>query len=308
MPSLQHVRECDFVEIRDARTDKLMRRGILRRPNFLMIEFRAVQLSVSKAERAQIQGSQMQMIERVPRTRPLPPASKKPKKSSGDAERAKVAFFGPSPLLAGENAADYDEFLEQVVTAVKPTGALERIWVRDFAYHDWEAIRLRRLKATLINEAIQDSLSDELYDCSAKETGNAAEPLAEDDSDATLAEDNSAPDPSDDAFEAANELARRWVAGDQDAKNKIRKIFATAGRDIEEVVADATTTALMQTMEAVEPIDRMIMTAESRRNAVVREVDRHRAMLGLQFRRPSEQIDDAEYKVIEDRKAKDRAA
>ena len=164
------------------------------------------------------------------------------------------------------------------------------------------------VKGDAHKRGLSGSLSDELYDCSAKETGNAAEPLAEDHSDATLAEDNGAPDPSDDAFEAANELARRWVAGDQDAKNKIRKIFATAGRDIEEVVADAKTTALMQTMEAVEPIDRMIMTAESRRNAVVREVDRHRAMLGLQFRRPSEQTHDAEYKVIEDGKAKDRTA
>ena len=186
----------------------------------------------------------------------------KTKRLSGDAERAKVAFFGPAPLLAGENAADYDEFFEQVVATVKPTGILEEIWARDFVYHEWEAIRLRRLKVTLVNEAFQDSLSDELYDCSAKKTGNAAEPLAEDDSDATLAKDNGAPDPSDDAFEAANELARRWVAGDRDAKNKIRKIFATAGRDIEEVVAEAKTTALMDTMEAVEPIDRKIMTAE----------------------------------------------
>jgi hypothetical protein len=278
------------------------------RTELFMIEFRAVRLSVSKAERAQSQGSQTQMVERVRRERLLLPASKKPKESSGDAERAKVAFFGPPPLLAGENAADYDEFLEQVVTAVKPTGALERIWVRDFAYHDWEAIRLRRLKTTLINEAFRDSLSDELCRCSAKETGNAVEPLAEDDSDATLAEDNGAPDPSDDEFEAASELARRWVAGDRDAKNEIRKIFATAGRDIEEVVDDAMTTALMQTMEDVERVDRKIMTAESRRNAVVREVDRHRAMLGLQFRRPTEQIHDAEYKVIEDGKAKDGTA
>ncbi|MGA8614584.1 MAG: hypothetical protein WB760_23495 [Xanthobacteraceae bacterium] len=245
------------------------------------------------------------MIERVRRNRPLLPASKKPKESSGGAERGKFPFFGPAPLLAGENAADHDEFLEQVMATVQPTDIIEETWVRDFVYHDWEAIRLRRLKATLINEAFRDSLSDELYRCSAKETGNAAESLAEDDSDATLAKDNGAPDPLDDEFEA---LARRWVAGDRDAKNKIRKIFATAGRNIEEEVDDAMTTALMQTMENVERIDRMIMTAESRRNAVVREVDRHRAMLGLQFRRPSEPIHDAEYKVIEDGKAKDKAA
>jgi hypothetical protein len=253
----------------------------------------------------------MQMVERVRRNRLLLPASKGPKQPSRSAGQGKFPFFGPAPLLAGENAADYDEFLEQVVTTVKPIGALEQIWVRDFVYHDCETSRLRRLKATLLNDAFRDLLKVELYGCAVKEGEDAAEPRVEDDSDVTLTEDDVEPDRSDDEVEvdpeeqAAYELARRWVAGDQGAKNKIRKIFATAGRDIEEVVADVTAAAFLNTLEDVERIDRIIMTAESRRNAVVREVDRHRAMLGLQFGRPSEQIHGAEYKVVEDRKAKD---
>jgi hypothetical protein len=220
------------------------------------------------------------MVERVRRNKPLLPGSKNPRESSGDTEPGKFPFFGPAPLLAGENAADYDEFLEQVVATVKPTGILEQIWARDFVYHEWEAGRLRRLKATLVNDAVRDFLKDELYDCSVKETEDVAEPEEKNDSDATLAEGNVEPDPSEDEVkadpeeQAASELARRWVAGDQ---------------------------------EDVDRVDRKIMTAESRRNAVVREVDRHRAMLGLQFRRPSEQIHDAEYKVIEDGKAKEKA-
>jgi hypothetical protein len=256
----------------------------------------------------------MQMVERVRREKLLLPASKEPRESSGAVGRGKFTFFGPPPLLAGENAADHDKFLQQVTAAVRPTDILEEIWVRDFVLHDWEASRLRRVKVTLMNDAARDLLKDELYACFLKEAEDAAEPPVEDDSDTTLTEDNVEPDRSDDEVEvdpeeqAAYELARRWVAGDQGAKNKMRKIFATAGRDIEEVVADVTATAAMNTMEDVEWIDRMIMTAESRRNAVVREVDRHRAMLGLQFRRTSEQIHGAEYKVIEDRKAKDKAA
>jgi len=250
------------------------------------------------------------MTERVRRNRLLLPATEKPKVSAGGTERGKVAFFGPAPLLAGEDVEDYNEFLEQVVATVKPTGILEEIWARDVVYHEWEAGRLRRLKARLINEAVRDLLKDELHGCSVKETEDVAESQEEDDSDATLAEDNVEPDSSggeaDTEEQAASELARRWLAGDQSATNKIRKIFATAGRDIEEVVADVKTTALMSTIEDVDWVDRKIMTAESCRNAVVREVDRHRAMLGLQLRRPSEQIHDAEYKVIEDRKTKDK--
>ena len=40
-------------------------------------------------------------------------------------------FFGPAPLLDGEDPAAYDELLARVSGAVKPSDILEEIWVRD---------------------------------------------------------------------------------------------------------------------------------------------------------------------------------
>ena len=59
-------------------------------------------------------------------------------------------FFGPPPLLDGEDPAAYDDLLASVSGAVKPSDILEEIWVRDVVDLAWEARRLRRLKANLI--------------------------------------------------------------------------------------------------------------------------------------------------------------
>jgi hypothetical protein len=65
----------------------------------------------------------------------------------------KWSFFGPAPLLDGEDSAAYDELLARVSGAVKPSDILEEIWVRDVVDLVWEALRLRRLKANLIIRA-----------------------------------------------------------------------------------------------------------------------------------------------------------
>jgi hypothetical protein len=249
------------------------------------------------------------MVERVRSKRHLLPAPKGQRESSIGADRAK--FFGSVPLLAGENAADHNEFSQQVKAAVKPIDILDQIWVRDFVDYECDVSRLRRVKVKFFNDAAQNLLKDEILRCSVKEAEDAAGRPFEDDSDGILTEGDIETDRSDEDAEAdraANELAGRWIAGDQGAKSEMRKIFATAGRDVEEVIADVMEMAFLNTMKDVEVIDRMIMTAESRRNAAVREIDRHRAMLGLQLRRPSEQIHDAEFKVVEDEKAKREVA
>jgi hypothetical protein len=228
------------------------------------------------------------MVERVRSNRRVRPASQRQQRDcSIVAERAK--FFGPAPLLAGEDAAHHTEFLQQVTAAVQPIDIIEEIWARDFVYHESDASLLRQLKAKRINDAARDLLEHEILGCSEKETEDAAELPAENDCDAILEQ-------------AANELARRWIAGDQGAKNEMQKIFAAAGRNLEEVLADVMETAIINTIQDAEWIDRRIMTEEARRNAVVRELDRHRAMLSLQFRRTPERVHDADYKVIEDQK------
>ena len=52
----------------------------------------------------------------------------------------KWSFFGPAPLLDGEDPAAYDELLARVSGGVKPSDILEEIWVRDVVDLVWEAL------------------------------------------------------------------------------------------------------------------------------------------------------------------------
>jgi hypothetical protein len=49
----------------------------------------------------------------------------------------------------------------------------------------------------------------------------------------------------------------------------------------------------------LERIDRMIAIAEDRRDAMLREIERHRATLANTLRRPVEQIEEGEYQVVD---------
>lgn len=60
---------------------------------------------------------------------------------------------------------------------------------------------------------------------------------------------------------------------------------------------------LAANIDSIERIDRMIMTAEVRRNAALREIDRHRASFGQALRRETQAAEDAEFEVIGDAKS-----
>jgi hypothetical protein len=73
-------------------------------------------------------------------------------------QAGRLALFGPPPLIKGENSADYDELLAHISGAVKPSDVLEEIWVRDVVDLVWEALRLRRLKASLLAANVSEGL------------------------------------------------------------------------------------------------------------------------------------------------------
>lgn len=156
--------------------------------------------------------------------------------------------FGPAPLLEGEDAGSYDELLLRVSAAVRPADIFEEIWVRDIVDLVWEAFRLRRLKACLVLKATRNALVYSLL----HEVG---------------------PD-------QAEGVARSWAAREPGAVAAVNEHLATQGLAVESLVARG----LASELGTVERFDRMIMAAEARRNAALREIDRHRASLGRQLR------------------------
>jgi len=160
------------------------------------------------------------------RRRKVTPPSTNPDRAPEQDQDTLRLFFGPAPLLDGEDTADYNGLHKRVTAAVRPTDILEEIWVRDAVDLTWEIFRLRRLKVALFN-ANADGDSDE--------------------------------------------AASKWLA-----KN----------------------------VDIVDRVDLMIARAEARRNAMLREVDRHRAVFSHSQRRSVTQIEEGNYRLIEDNSPK----
>jgi hypothetical protein len=151
-------------------------------------------------------------------------------------------------LIEGEDAGAYDELLIRISTAVRPADIFEEIWVRDVVDLVWEALRLRRLKACAMTAGARKAIAQNLR------------PLV--------------------GWDQANGLARSWGARKPGADAAVEEQLVRAGTGLEGVVAEG----LCIEIGNIERIDRMIMAAEARRNAALREIDRHRTSLGPRLR------------------------
>ena len=76
-----------------------------------------------------------------------------------------LSLFGPPPLIAGEDGAAYDELLARFCAAVKPVDIIDEMFIADIVPLEWEVLRLRRLKSSLIRarglEALEEFFGEE---------------------------------------------------------------------------------------------------------------------------------------------------
>jgi len=165
-------------------------------------------------------------------------------------------------LLEGEDPAAYEEILTRVSAAVKPADFLEEIWVRDVVALVWEAFRLRRLKTCLMAAAAPQGLATVLSSLLPHTT--------------------------------AEEFAAGWAKRDRNWVRQVEAVLDQAGLTAEHVMA----ATLAERIEDIERIDRMIASAEHRRSAILREVDRHRASLASRLRLASEDVVQAEFEDV----------
>src|SRR5215813_13906889 len=173
-----------------------------------------------------------------------------------------MPWLPPPPLIEGENAAAYDDLLARISGTLKPVDILEEIWVRDVVDLVWDVFRLRRLKVHLLTAAAHEGM--------AKLIG----PLLD--------------------WDFTDQIARRWAVGDADAAQTVETTLAAAGLTMDAVMART----LALKIHEIERIDRMTMAAEARRNAILREIERHRATFARTLRRTVEDVEDADFKVV----------
>lgn len=187
--------------------------------------------------------------------------------------------FGPAPLLAGEDSAAYNELLLQVSSAVKPADVLEEIWVRDITDLEWDVLRLRRLKASILNLETRQGLVtslDRLVENEDKdERGEDAD------------EDGAGGAEEDDGISDNEQLVIAWSKRSPNAVKQVGALLAAQALSIDEIIAEA----LSDKIDSIERIDRMITMAEARRNTMIREIDRHRQAFGASLGRAVKQIE-----------------
>jgi hypothetical protein len=101
----------------------------------------------------------------------------------------------------------------------------------------------------------------------------------------------------------AKDLTQEYGRGEPRAIKQVTKVLASSGRTMDDLIAIAVNDKTgfgsdHDHLTILERIDRLTTIAETRRNAMLREIDRRRAVLGEALRRHMQDVD-GEFEVIE---------
>lgn len=178
-------------------------------------------------------------------------------------------------LLSGEEKADYDALLAAVSTVVKPHDVVDDMLTTDAVYHEWNLLRLRRLSAGLINTTKTEALRIVLTPLTADSFGFDAE-----------------------------SLASNFTKGEEDATKTVAELLKSAELTFDSVMGEA----MALKIDEIERFDRMAIAAQAWRDAALREIERRHLVLGQNLRRAFNEVEDADYQVIEPPAARTEAA
>ena len=174
-------------------------------------------------------------------------------------------LFAQAHLLADEDRATYDELLARIRAAVKPVDIIDDMLIADVAALEWELLRWRRLKASLIRECGLEALRTFLCENLPATQADKEE-----------------------------ELMQEYVRREPDAVTLVGKLLAEHNTSMDALVVQA----VVEKFVDIERIDRQTTIAEGRRNASLREIDRRRTAFG-NARRTVHDLEQSDYEVID---------
>lgn len=234
-----------------------------------------------------------------------------------------------TPLLI-EPADDraYNELLVSICAAVKPANVLEEMFVADVVILHWEILALRRFKSSLIAKITYEELRDFLHSAIDYDMVRA-------DFEQRLVQELQANWPEDENEKLAKKLARQCVEDEPEAVEKVNQILGTveessqsifwsvkeekaedlarsytrrdrdAIEQVDELLAasnltlhDITIDRMMNRLDDLGRIDRLITSTENRRGVALREIDRRWSRLGEQLHR-NLPIEEGVFELIE---------
>ncbi len=179
-----------------------------------------------------------------------------------------LSLFGDPPVLSTENRKIYSDLLCRVAQAVKPKNMIEWMLIKDIVDLSWEIQRLRRYKSQLIERARRSSLDAiEIDEETAKlPPDQQPKPFP------MLLPELFPPRPPSKVYK-------------QHQKRKKTELHGERGSAI----------AFLAVIENYERIDSLLISAELRRSAVLRDIQFYRESLAHLLRDASDRIIDAEY-------------
>lgn len=200
----------------------------------------------------------------MPNRKPRPRSLAAPASSSAVNVLDRVIAIARAALLPGEREADYAAIAGRIIGASRPKDAIEEILIRDVIDLSWEVLRLRRVKAGILRASMGAGVEQALAEVGYSD----------------LEEDT---------------LSESWAAGDANARKEVDAILAKAGLTLDEVTAKT----FESKIDVFERIDRMLASAEARRNNALREIDRHRDAAGAAVRQAIDEVEDVEFRDVE---------
>jgi hypothetical protein len=193
-------------------------------------------------------------------------------------------LLGEPPLLATEDPNHYYALLAELAREVKPKDVIEWLWVKDTADLSWEILRYRRIKAAHVNGLFTSALTRLVHPVPS----NRHVPLM------SFTEKLKAYREKDaSARGEPNRLASEW-ATDATSREQVDAGLKAQGLDADSIMSESFVDAIGN----VSAIDRLLASAEHRRNMALREIERRRFLVGHALRQTSDQIIEDEAPLV----------
>jgi hypothetical protein len=169
----------------------------------------------------------------------------------------------PPILLRNEKVEDFESLHEQLKQEIQPRGFIEEMYVGDIAALVWDIMRLRRLKAGILNNAYQQALKNILTQL-----------LHDPDKMADITYRNK-----------AEKLACKWFTSSK-AKEEVAELLGQRQLDQDSIFAEA----FRLTGPELERIDRMMTLCEVRRERALGSIADYRLTLAKDLEQRSSRI------------------
>jgi len=171
-----------------------------------------------------------------------------------------LGLWENAPLLATEDLEHYQQLLDVLAREVVPSDLIEWLWIKDIADLTWEVIRLRRFKAIYLNNCFLSELDNQIENAIGYEK---AVPI----------------------WKQSRKLANKWLADPtaSDVKRKLDRLLERCGLDVDRIFAATSISAL----RSLEPLERVLASAELRRNNALHQIEYRRHTSGRVMRQAS---------------------